>query len=157
MLPALAFVPLEDVTASFEVIVSTIQFPPETKSVVDYFEKNYIGRKGIREPTFKQNFWNCYNSVVERLPRTNNSVEGWHNGFNELVRSNPSVWTFIAAIRGENSKNVLLLNQILTGGEPALKKRKYKDIDKKILKIVSAYSTTNIIDYLRAIACNLKH
>lgn len=136
LLPALAFVPIDDVMMAFEKIISSIKFIlPEIKLVVNYFEKNYVGRKAIRDPLFSHNLWNCYSSVLERLPRTNNAVEGWHKGFNELTLANPTIWRFITCIKGEQAKNVLLLNQILTGREPALKKKNTKTWMRKYIKL----------------------
>lgn len=80
LFPALAFVLNDDFLIGFEEIVSKLKFiKPEIKTLYSYFEKNYVGRKNIREPLFAHTIWNCYDSVVARLPRTNNAVEGWHN------------------------------------------------------------------------------
>ena len=36
-------------------------------------------------PTFAVKFWNMQSRVADGLPRTNNSVEGWHHAFQSAV------------------------------------------------------------------------
>ena len=52
---------------------------------IEYFEDNYIGRRGRynrgRSPLFPIAFWNCFDRLDQQLPRTNNPQEGWHNAF----------------------------------------------------------------------------
>ena len=54
-------------------------------TIVDYFEEHFIGRPdrrgNRRSQIFPLTLWNVNQRVVESLPRTNNSVEGWHCGF----------------------------------------------------------------------------
>ena len=38
-----------------------------------------------RRPCFPQELWNVCERVVEDLPRTNNSLEGWHRAFDRIV------------------------------------------------------------------------
>lgn len=95
--------------------------------------------------------WNCHETGLDKLPRTNNAVEGWHSGFNAMVKANPLLWSFITQLKTEQSKNQLLLNQILIGGETQTKRKKYKDIDAKMYKLVSTYKRENIIDFLKGI------
>ena len=46
-------------------------------------------RRGV---VFPIPLWNVYDQIHEDLPRTNNSVEGWHNAFNLRVGvSHPTV------------------------------------------------------------------
>lgn len=55
------------------------------------FEDTYIGRPDVRQlsgrriPRFAILDWKMYESVVMDMPRTNNSVEGWHTKFSKLV------------------------------------------------------------------------
>ncbi|KAG7172063.1 hypothetical protein Hamer_G001048 [Homarus americanus] len=68
MLPALAFIPQDEVVDAFETLQETI--PPEADPVIEYFEDTYIGRR------FPVSMWNIYDRVAEDLPRSNNSLEG---------------------------------------------------------------------------------
>ncbi|KAF2879138.1 hypothetical protein ILUMI_27045 [Ignelater luminosus] len=58
--------------------------------IVDYFEDTWIGRPGRRNkrrnPIFPHSLWNCYEATIEDLPKiNNNSVEGWHREFSQLL------------------------------------------------------------------------
>ncbi|KAF0761615.1 Uncharacterized protein FWK35_00021416, partial [Aphis craccivora] len=80
MLPALAFVPQEDVIKSFETLIETNYFSTNEElltPLIDYFEN---------------------------LPQTNKSVEGWHNCFSSMLNSSihPSIWKFITSLQKED-------------------------------------------------------
>ena len=65
----------------------------------DYFEYTWIGNS-TRAPVFEKFLWNQYDTVLANLPRSNNMVEGWHNGFQSLVgNTNPTLWTFLSALK----------------------------------------------------------
>ena len=85
MLSALAFVPAHSVTEAFEELCNSNIIPPEAQPVVDYVEDTWIGlsdrRLVRRPPQFPHEMWNVYDTVLQDLPKTNNSVEGWHRGF----------------------------------------------------------------------------
>ena len=53
--------------------------------IAEYFEDTYIGRilsnSTRRIPQFPIRIWNQYTRVNLDTARTNNCVEGWHNGF----------------------------------------------------------------------------
>lgn len=74
-------------------------FAPKARPVLDYFDKVWMGRHGLKEPLFPHIMWNYHSAVVGNLPRTNNAVEGWHSGFNSLIRANPMLWDFISKIK----------------------------------------------------------
>ena len=42
-----------------------------------------------RIPPFPIRMWNMYTRVINRITRTKNSVEGWHNAFNTRILGNP--------------------------------------------------------------------
>jgi len=80
-LTALAFVPEADVIERFELLEQSDSFPQEADAVLDYFEDYYIGRRRHgqrRTPMFPIPLWNVHESTLEGLPRTNNTIEGWH-------------------------------------------------------------------------------
>ncbi|KAK9736154.1 hypothetical protein QE152_g12808 [Popillia japonica] len=107
MLPAVAFVPTESVVEVFETLCENGIFPPEAQEVVDYFEDTWIGgpHRRQRRPLqfdldmwnlYQSIMWNLYQSILEDLPKTNNSVEGWHRGFAERIGAmHPNIWKFI--------------------------------------------------------------
>ena len=98
-------VPEERVTDAFEELGEDM--PEECQPVVDYFEDTYIGRPHLRTrrrrpPTFPHSMGNMHQRSEEELPRTNNSVEGWHRRFSANIGCyNPNFWKFLSALKNE--------------------------------------------------------
>jgi hypothetical protein len=67
-----------------------------------------------------------------------------------------SVVKFIDAIQQEQGLNELKVNQYLAEVSPPISRRKYRDAAKRIMKIVEEYGQRDTIEYLSAIANNLK-
>lgn len=161
-LSALAFVPTDSVVEVFEEMCDNNIFPPEAQEVVDYFEDTWIGRPNRRQqrrpPQFDHAVWNCYEAVLQELPKTNNSLEGWHMAFEQQVSAHhPNIWKFIAAIKREQSLTELRIEQSLSGEEPPRPKKKYRDSAQRLRRVVGTYHNAdmNILDYLRGIAHNI--
>ena len=164
MLVSLAFIPPNDVIKVFDDLVESVFFDSNQqllKPLIDYFLDNWIGmlhtRRRRRDPTFAISLWNCYSSVIDGIPKTNNAVEGWHNAFSSLLSADhPTIWKFIDGIQQEQSLNELKVNQYLAGVSPPMGRKKYRDAAKRIMKIVEKYSQRDPIEYLSSIASNLK-
>ena len=70
-----------------------------------------------RPPLYPINMWNQYNATLEGMPRTNNSVEGWHRGFDALTtRYHHSLYDIIENFRREQGLNELMVEQDYAGG-----------------------------------------
>ena len=160
MLSAVAFIPVTEVVAAFEKLsCDSGMYPVEAQSVLDYFEDTWIGRPQRRNrrraPLFQHSLWNCYESVAAGLPKTNNALEGWHRGFAELLSCHhPTVWKFIKALKMEQAKNNLGVEQALAGQQQPLGRKKYRDCAQRIARIVSQYGQIDTLDYLRGLAHN---
>ena len=60
--------------------------------------------------------WNVYDRVMLNLPRSNNSVEGWHNAFATRVTiAHPTIHKLAEKIRHEQSKFEVDIAQLLQG------------------------------------------
>ena len=162
-LAALAFVPKDDVITVFDELMDSefyIDNSVDLREFLHYFEDTWIGRPARRggrsAPLYPIELWNVHAQVVEDLPRTNNSVEGWHRGFSHLLSANhPTIWKFIDGLKKEQSLNELKLEQF-TAGQPAAEgKKKYRDTSERIKSIVEEYGNRSNIDYLRGVAHNL--
>lgn len=163
-IPALAYVPEEAVVETFDALLESEFFQKNyeiLQPLLDYFEDNYIGRPTRlgkrRSPKFPISLWNCFQTTAESIPRTNNSVEGWHRSFSShLSVHHPSIWKFIEGLRKEQSLNELKIEQYIAG-EPLRKQKKiYRDTAKRIETIVSEYGERPDLDYLKGIAHNFK-
>ena len=100
--------------------------------------------------------WNVYDSALQELPKTNNSVEGWHRSFSHLLGAcHPTIWKFIDSLKKEQSLNEMKLEQFVSGQHRAPGRKRYKDSAKRIQAIAEDYSNRSKLDYLRGIAHNL--
>ena len=76
----------------------------------EYLEKNYIGHqmevvKGrgnnkktcieTIEPRYYIALWSVHSRIKEKLSRTNNFCEGWHNGFHTMLGNHPLVYELV--------------------------------------------------------------
>jgi hypothetical protein len=117
MLLALSFIPIVDVPFAFDELVENC--PPELTPSTDYWEDNYIGRqrRGKRsQPRFNADIWNVRDRVQNNLPRTNNSVEAWHNAFQSTVECHhPSVYKLIEQFRHEQDHCELRIERFQIG------------------------------------------
>ena len=94
--------------------------------------------------------------VVAVLPRTTNSVEGWHRKFNRCVSAaHPSIWKLIDALRKDSAANDLSMAQEVLVELPPPQKRKYREANERISNIVRTYANRNTIDVLSGICYNL--
>ena len=94
-------------------------------------------------------------TVLLNVRRTNNSVEGWHRGFNQLIASShPTIWEFIDHLKKEQSLNEMKIEEYIAGQQPAVFRKIYRDTAKRVEDIVFDYENRNIFDFLRDIAIN---
>lgn len=116
---ALAYVPLDDIITGYDLIVE--QFDDDADDFLEYFEKTWIGERkrrgsftffkrllinllfleaGRKKPLFDHKLWNIHDRVVTATPRSNNSVEVWHNSFaNRVAIVHPNVVKLTEKIR----------------------------------------------------------
>ncbi|XP_050063292.1 uncharacterized protein LOC126552625 [Aphis gossypii] len=135
------------------------QFPSTTglKRTIQRVRKIETCRRARRAPLFSINVWNCYALLKYDIPRTNNSVEGWHNCFSSMLSSrHPSIWIFIDSLKKGESLNRLKGEQYIAGIKPP-KKKKYKDSAIRLKAICDDYENRSINDYLRGISYNFQY
>ncbi|CAF4818092.1 unnamed protein product [Rotaria magnacalcarata] len=158
---ALAFVPVGDVTTACDSV--TEQFDDDADDLLDYFEKTWIGerkRRGAsrKNTQFAQQLWNVYDRVVAGLPRSNNSVEGWHNAFASRVSINhPNIIKLTEKIRREQSKFEIDITEIAQGYQIRTQKACYRKLDDRIERLVSTYDSSQLDQYLTNMAGNISH
>jgi hypothetical protein len=160
--PALAFVPLIDIVSAFEELIEMKFFIENSnlpEKFIEYFEDNYIGRIQLRNrrktPKFPHYLWNCYNSVINGIAKTNNSVEGWHRKFHSLLEADhPSIWKFINGLKREQNLNEVQIDKYLSGEAPEESRPIYRLRIKNLENIVNSYNKNQLDIYLTGIANN---
>ena len=94
---------------------------------MDYFGKPH--RRCRRSPIFDIDIWNMYFRVLVDLPKSNNSVEGWHHSFqSSLTCGHPNIWVFLRILQKEQGLQDAIREQTSTGHSSQIQKKKYKDI-----------------------------
>jgi hypothetical protein len=162
-LVALAFIPPDDVIVTFGLILETEFFmlhEEKLTPLVKYFETTWLGCMNRREdgripPRFPIELWNCYYSVLEDLPKTNNACEGFHNGFAILLgASHPTIYKLITGLKQQQTLTELKMNQFLALKEQAPDK-KYVNAAAVLKKHVQRYGEGEFshMEYLKGI-CN---
>lgn len=119
---ALAFLPPEKVVDSFEVLrnILCVKKRPaagsdewKVREVMNYMERTWVG-KHSDAPLFALNLWNMTALTLDKIPRTNNAVEGWHNAISQFVGCHrPSIWTFIRKIKQEQDLQEVKMAKII--------------------------------------------
>ncbi|XP_042210753.1 uncharacterized protein LOC121858377 [Homarus americanus] len=158
---ALAFVPVSDVTESFNEFVSALD--DETDELLSeflgYFEATWIGvvqRGRRRRPAFELRLWNILERNTQGLPRTTNSFEGWHRGFEQrMAITHPTVCRLVSKLRKEQSDWELTIEQTAAGMVLRKPKKKHQILNTRLKSVIEKYEEYPRIDFLRAIAHNL--
>ena len=157
MIAALAFVPENDVRRVFNDLSNNIDASLDV--IMDYIEETYIGmvRRGQRRrPRYAYSMWGVYDRVQDNLPRTNNSVEGWHNRFNRHVGvHHADIWKIIDVIQKEEDLHRVELVHIQQGRDIGNPNPVYQRVNERIETVVGAYGNRAALDYLRGIAHNI--
>jgi hypothetical protein len=98
-----------------------------------------------------------YERIIQDVPRSNNSVEGWHHTFNNRVSiKHPSITKLAKCILREQSKFEIYIERLRAGEQPKTKKKNYENLDARLKRIAQSYDVNNIEEYLTRIAMNLK-
>ena len=86
MIAALAYLTVNKLEDGFEALAGIL--PEEMNDLITYFEENFIRikrRNSIKPPIFNPQIWNMHEMIQKDLPRTNNSVEGYHNRLQNAI------------------------------------------------------------------------
>ncbi|CAF3711648.1 unnamed protein product [Rotaria sp. Silwood1] len=125
------------------------------------YENSIIGFRGWRgtgrkKPLFDHKLWNIHDRVTAAVPRSNNSVEGWHNAFaNRVSISHPTIIKLTEKIRHEQSKFEVDIAKILQGHDIKTKKACYRRLDEHITRLVNAYDSSQLDQFLTNMAVNV--
>lgn len=160
---ALAFLPADEIVAAFAQIKG--DFPSEADGLVCWFEATYVcggvrrsRRSGgrSRPALFAPSLWSVSENVRDGLPRTQNSVEAWHNRWRVLLGKKPGVYELLAEIRREEQTVRSEVARLRSGLFRKLTERQQKR-EERLAGIVYEYTdrVTTLEEFLMAIAQNL--
>ncbi|EAT39117.1 AAEL009053-PA [Aedes aegypti] len=161
---ALAFLPPDDIAAAFETVKQ--QAPENMAAFFSYVEETYIcgrmkrssrGKKAAKiAPLFPPTFWSVYANVLDKVSRTSNQAESWHNRWTKIVGAkHVGVVRILEEIKREIRYSAGLIAGIQSGSSVQQKKQEDAIKEARILDIVQNYVNYLLPDYLTAIATNL--
>lgn len=144
---SLAFVAPADVSTYYDHIVCKIGNAANENVYSDflaYFRKNYIMLNYA-----DLLFWNVYQRVIENIPRTTNSLEGYHRALNNLfIRAKPDLGLFGEELIKINFASRRKLIESLYDKSTNTKQNRSDEI---LRDVVLRYNTLNALDYLKLI------
>ena len=68
----------------------------------------------------------------------------------------PSIWKLIDVLRRDHALCAVSIAQAVGGHTPEPRRKKYVQCERRIANIVRDFGSRNVLDFLRAIAYNLK-
>ncbi|CAN7990398.1 unnamed protein product, partial [Ixodes pacificus] len=118
-----------------------------------YFEDTYVGRRrrnDVQAAMFCTSLWSVHDAVLQNLPRTNNSVEAWHRGFQSNVDCClPNLWASFRCLKDEQAFQELKMAQLDLGQQPPRLPRKYREVNERISRILEDHRSSSAVDTLR--------
>jgi len=102
--------------------------------------------------------WNAHERVLESLRQTNNSVEGWHCGFQSSLQfTHPTLRKLLDQRRREDELHKMTVAQLLLlAGQTYKPKRVYRITTERIIIIVADYNNRTHIEFLKGAMHNLR-
>ena len=151
----LALAPPNDVENTFDQLSTLIrkQYGVVADRVLDYAEDNYLGIFHVNDPRVIPmpfiEFWrNIFHRTDEDFPRTNNSVEGWHRGFQFNVSTcHLTFWKFLEVLKKEETVVGVAIFQNQRGAPTLSLKKRHVSCNQRILKIVDDYPNRDRMNY----------
>lgn len=163
MLLALAFVPVRDVQFVHELLEEAEEdggggFQEELQPINEYWKRNYVGiRLQNVAPIFPIEMWNMHHRLNTDIPRSNNSLEAWHNSFlRNIDCHHPSMSKLLEKFQLEQSQTENFIIRYRAGfriGESS--KSVYYQQKKRLQRLAENYTFRNAIEYLKNIALHL--
>ena len=90
-----------------------------------------------------------YYRVIDKITRTNNAVEGWHNAFQSSIScSHPSFPKFVKLLQREQGIQDVKYAKWEGGNFPLPSKLSIKR-EQRLNNLVSEYSNRDLLTYLR--------
>ena len=130
----------------------------ELMEFLRYFQDTYVGQRisgQVEIPgQFPYQHWNMYQRVKDDLPRTNNSLEGWHNAFAKNIPDHPSMPVLAAKYQREQHRLQINREHHITGRRFPQGRKKYQTITRRLKTLITQFDSGILVNlvYLEAIA-----
>ena len=156
---ALAFVPPNEVHHYMQLLMADEASRNDgILEFAEYFQQTYVGR-WINDNTeipgmFPYQIWNMYQRVKDGLPRTNNSLEGWHGAFAKTLPCHPLLSKLAAKYQTEQHKNLLRRQHQAAARQMETTRRKYRRLTAKLQSLIDKLDRGVLVNlpYLEQIA-----
>jgi hypothetical protein len=108
-------------------------------------------------PRYAISMWNSFDRLNSDIPRTNNSLEAWHNAFQKTVDCHrPSLVKLLDKFQLEQNQSENFMLRYRAGFlSNESSKSKYFQLKKRLQTIARGYTLRCIKDYLANIALNV--
>jgi hypothetical protein len=120
--------------------------------LISYFEQTWIGyrnrkRTTRRRPSYDLDWWNCYRSVLEDTPRTNNNCEAFHRGLAGILGiEHPTIFKLIDGLKQQQSLTEIKIEQFFSGVLSQFDPTTLKERE-KFKNLVRSYGRGILISY----------
>lgn len=120
---------------------------------IEYFERTFIGRLDtttltLSPPMFEISFWSAHSRVLNLLPRTTNSLEGWNRSIRDVVRiAHPNIINLIIALQKEQ----VYYEKKMLEAAAEHKKPELNENERKLLTICKDYKDYKGLLYLKTL------
>lgn len=164
---ALAFVPTADIKRTFRKLMQEWRSETDFKPILSYFDKTYVNgtpRTGTRAavaPRYKPEIWNQYDAALNRLHRTNNVSEAWHNRLQVMVgKHHPDLFSALEELKKEQADTESMIAELSLGRRvKAAPRKKWMDYQQRIENVAQDYeeykANDEVLEYLRLMALNI--
>ena len=128
---ALPFLPAEEILPVFE----RLQRKANTVPLLQFFE--YVEGTWIRGNIWPPATWSAYLQAI----RTNNDIEGWHNGLNRRAQGKCSLllYMLIALLHQESRLSSLQIRLVSERKLKKIQRKTYRELQTKVFNLWDEY------------------
>ena len=145
----LAFVPADQVLDYMDLIVAAEVLEPgqELVDFLKYFRATYVGQHHMTRAQrdtfvpaqFVPTTWNLYHRVKNDLPRTNNSLEGFHSAFAKNLPAHPELYKLAERYKNYQHTRAHEREQHLSGRKPPAARKQYLKATARFKNLVGKF------------------
>ena len=121
-------------------------------------KNNDTSSRKTASPRFPPEFWSGRCSTLNKNPRTSNSIEGFHNKFNNLLKggSNLKFYSVLKTFQEEEQSTTALYLDHLQGHSSTRRNKATEARDSKLKTILTSREDSEMFDHIQALALILQ-